>query len=209
MRACVWGEGVSAEASPRAPSAAPAAPAAAAADAVGDAGLASALQHRDTLLEYQRNSSQRTRVLDDVDLHAEANSVWLSAEERQVAAAAAARRTAAMTQRRATTRVTLDFAGHAGVRVLDDDAAEEQAAYENLHAASAPAAAGAGAGARLGAARAAADAASSPPPPLSPSAAATVSPGSGYFTNTTLHGRAAAIYAGMREHLAADGGAAS
>jgi hypothetical protein len=163
-----------------------------------DAGLASALRHRDTLLDFQRNSSQRTRVLDDVDLHAEASSVWLSAEERAAAAAAAARRTAAMTTRRATSRVTLDFAGGEGVRVLDDDAAEEQAVHDNLHAEAWARGGGAGAS------RTAAGAAGAPPPPAAASAVAALPAGSGFFANASLHGRAATVYAGLVE--AASGG---
>ena len=107
-----------------------------------------------------------------------------------------------MTTRRATTRVTLDFAaGGAGVRVIDDDAAEERAAYERLHAVSA---AGAGAPAprhhadvNVGGGGGGGGGGAPHPAPA----------GSGFFANTTLHGRAAAIYATLRDDLAADGAA--
>lgn len=165
------------------------------------AGMARALQHRDTLLDYQRNSAQRTRVVDDQDWHAAADSAWLSGEERAAAAAAAAARTRALTTRRVG-KVTLDFSGRA-VLVVDESAAEELAVAARLavlavggtleesegegHAAAAAAAAAADIAVDAGAAAPAA-----PNEPL-------LAGGSGEYINATLHGRAASIAAGLRD----------
>ena len=178
-----------------------------------DASLAAALRHKDALLDFQRNSAQRTQVLDNEDFDAEAHSVWLSAEERNKAAASAARRTAEMTTRRATSRVALDFSSSGEVRVVDEDAVAERTLHARMHEA---AVTGAPAMQRKAEAQL-----PSPPStkPLSlPATAAAMAAadahtwqalpvvGTGVFTNCTLHGRAAAIYAGLRVSLAADGG---
>ena len=186
--------------------------------AAPSAGLAAALRHKEELLDFQRNSAQRTRVLDSgEDLTAEAQSVWLSNEEHRVAVAAAARRNAEITARRATSRVALDFSPNGDVRIVDEDATAERAAHARMHEAALSS----------GTASMAPRTAAAMPAPLPPlvreravaaaaaaAAAAAEAPswqalpaGTGLFANPTLHGRAAAIYAGLRASLAANGGA--
>lgn len=74
-------------------------------------GWESAIQHRNQLLEYDKSSERRTKVIDDESDYFTVNSVWLSKAEReklqQRAEELQARRHASVLDR----RVTLDFAG--------------------------------------------------------------------------------------------------
>lgn len=81
-------------------------------------GLESAIQHRNRLLQYDKSSERRTKVIDDESDYFTVNSVWLSKAEReklqQRAEELQARRHASCHDR----RVTLDFAGR---QVVEDD----------------------------------------------------------------------------------------
>ncbi|KAJ8280909.1 hypothetical protein GJAV_G00060850 [Gymnothorax javanicus] len=82
------------------------------------AGLEKALQHKDKLLEFDKNSVRRTQVLDDEsDYYSTDCNQWLSSEERE----ALRRRAEELEQLRHKSRkdrkITLDFAGR---KVLED-----------------------------------------------------------------------------------------
>ncbi|XP_018620872.2 activating signal cointegrator 1 isoform X1 [Scleropages formosus] len=84
------------------------------------AGLEKAVQHKDKLLEFDRNSVRRTQVLDDEsDYFATDSNQWLSQMERE----ALRRREEELRQLRHASRrdrkITLDFAGR---RVLEEGA---------------------------------------------------------------------------------------
>ncbi|KAK1798454.1 hypothetical protein P4O66_006745, partial [Electrophorus voltai] len=83
------------------------------------AGLEKAIQHKDKLLEYDKNSVRRTQVLDDEsDYFATDSNQWLSPVERE----ALRKREAELRDLRHASRkdrkITLDFAGR---RVLEED----------------------------------------------------------------------------------------
>nr|CAD7269905.1 unnamed protein product [Timema shepardi] len=73
-----------------------------------------ALQHRDRLLEYDRTSERRTRVIDDESDYFAANSVWLSPTEREKMREKEKEQTDKRHSSRLDKRVTLDFAGTSG-----------------------------------------------------------------------------------------------
>ncbi|XP_011301424.1 activating signal cointegrator 1 [Fopius arisanus] len=80
-----------------------------------------ALKQRDKLLEFDRNSAKRTRVIDDEsDYYQSSNSVWLSKEER----AEMERREAEMKERKYGSRLekkfTVDIFGRQVVEEEDD-----------------------------------------------------------------------------------------
>ena len=73
---------------------------------------AEARRHRDQLLEFQRTSAVRTRVIDDAgDDFADAASPWLSKAEQAAKAAAAEKRERDARTRTRTVQLTLSFAG--------------------------------------------------------------------------------------------------
>jgi hypothetical protein len=74
-------------------------------------GLSDALAHRDKLLEYDRQSEQRTTVIDDESDYFKSNSVWLSNEERTKLKALEEDLRSKKHASRREQSVTLDFAG--------------------------------------------------------------------------------------------------
>ncbi|XP_064608774.1 activating signal cointegrator 1-like isoform X2 [Liolophura sinensis] len=83
-----------------------------------EAGFEKALQHKDRLLDYDRTSVSRTKVIDDESDYFASNSKWLSKSDR----AALKKREAELRSKRHASRkdrkITLDFAGR---RVIDVD----------------------------------------------------------------------------------------
>lgn len=169
--------------------AAPAAPPSAA-----DAALSTAVAAKDKLLHFQATHAARTRVLDDgADYFSDAQSPWLNPQERAAALAADKVRAAAVARAgggpsRGAVSIALDFAGRSVV-VRDEGHEAQQAQLAALRAAA------------LGPP---ATTAAAPPPVVATTAAATTSLppapavgglGTGTFTNATLSGRAAEVYA--------------
>ncbi|RZF48358.1 hypothetical protein LSTR_LSTR007525 [Laodelphax striatellus] len=74
-----------------------------------DPGLSQALEQRNRLLEYDKTSEKRTRVIDDENDHFSANSVWLSEAERKLLQEREKEMDAAKHSRR--NKICLDFAG--------------------------------------------------------------------------------------------------
>ncbi|KAL6437121.1 hypothetical protein ACFW04_005010 [Cataglyphis niger] len=75
------------------------------------------LKQRDKLLEYDRNSARRTKVIDDESDYYQSNSIWLSAEERGKLRKQESEALARKHASRLDKRVTIDFMG----RIVDDD----------------------------------------------------------------------------------------
>ncbi|KAL1007676.1 hypothetical protein UPYG_G00090070 [Umbra pygmaea] len=83
------------------------------------AGLEKALEHKDKLLEYDKNSTRRTQVLDDEsDYFATDSNQWLSPGERQHLRKKEEELRELRHAARKDRKVTLDFAGR---RVTDED----------------------------------------------------------------------------------------
>nr|CAD7603333.1 unnamed protein product [Timema genevievae] len=82
-----------------------------------------ALQHRDRLLEYDRTSERRTRVIDDESDYFAANSVWLSSAEREKMREKEKEQRDKRHASRLDKRVTLDFAGR---QVLEEEDGGDQ-----------------------------------------------------------------------------------
>ncbi|KAJ8884242.1 hypothetical protein PR048_016099 [Dryococelus australis] len=70
-----------------------------------------ALQHRDRLLEYDRTSERRTKVIDDESDYFAANSVWLTKAEREKLQEKEAEMRAKRHASQRNKKITLDFAG--------------------------------------------------------------------------------------------------
>lgn len=81
-------------------------------------GWESAIQHRNRLLEYDKSSERRTKVIDDESDYFTLNSVWLSKAEREKLQQRAEELQARRHASRLDRRVTLDFAGR---QVVDED----------------------------------------------------------------------------------------
>ncbi|XP_032806636.1 activating signal cointegrator 1 isoform X1 [Petromyzon marinus] len=82
-------------------------------------GLEQAQQHRDKLLEYDKNSVRRTQVIDDEsDYFATDSNQWLSAEEREKLRRREEELREARHASRTQLKVTFDFAGR---RITEDD----------------------------------------------------------------------------------------
>ncbi|XP_023704813.1 activating signal cointegrator 1 [Cryptotermes secundus] len=83
--------------------------------------LESAVKQRNRLLEYDRTSEQRTKVIDDESDYFTVNSVWLSKAEREKLQQREEELRARRHASRLDRRVTLDFAGR---QVLEDHETE-------------------------------------------------------------------------------------
>lgn len=87
-------------------------------EAVMKAGLEKALQHRDKLLEYDKNSVRRTQVLDDEsDYFATESNQWLSPGEREKLRKKEEELRELRHASRKDRKITLDFAGR---QVIDE-----------------------------------------------------------------------------------------
>uniref|UniRef100_A0A3P8Z4E9 Activating signal cointegrator 1 n=1 Tax=Esox lucius TaxID=8010 RepID=A0A3P8Z4E9_ESOLU len=83
------------------------------------AGLEKALEHKDKLLEYDKNSTRRTQVLDDEsDYFATDSNQWLSQSEREHLRKKEEELRELRHASRKDRKITLDFAGR---RVLDEE----------------------------------------------------------------------------------------
>ncbi|KAJ9601522.1 hypothetical protein L9F63_000265 [Diploptera punctata] len=80
-------------------------------------GWESAVEHRNRLLEYDRTSERRTKVIDDESDYFTVNSVWLSKTEREKLRQREEELRAKQHTSRLDRKVTLDFAGR---QVVDD-----------------------------------------------------------------------------------------
>ncbi|KAG7210769.1 hypothetical protein KM043_012263 [Ampulex compressa] len=81
-------------------------------------GLEESLKQRDKLLEYDRNSSRRTKVIDDESDYYQSNSVWLSAAEREKLQKQEDESNARKHQSQFNRKITLDFVGR---EVVEED----------------------------------------------------------------------------------------
>ncbi|XP_021936122.1 activating signal cointegrator 1 isoform X2 [Zootermopsis nevadensis] len=81
-------------------------------------GLESAIQHRNKLLEYDKTSERRTKVIDDESDYFPVNSIWLSKAEREKLQQQEEELQARHHLSRLDRRLTLDFAGR---KVLECD----------------------------------------------------------------------------------------
>ncbi|KAJ7994677.1 hypothetical protein DPEC_G00251960 [Dallia pectoralis] len=82
-------------------------------------GLEKALEHKDKLLEYDKNSTRRTQVLDDEsDYFATDSNQWLSPNEREQLRKKEEELRELRHASRKNRKITLDFAGR---RVLDEE----------------------------------------------------------------------------------------
>mgnify|MGYP001126520217 CR=1 FL=1 len=82
--------------------------------------LKAALEHRDRLLEFDRTSTRRTKVIDDQAeyYHVEEGNVWLSEEEKAVRKEIARR--VKEEEENMKNRISFDFAGRKIIRAMDD-----------------------------------------------------------------------------------------
>ncbi|CAL1683020.1 unnamed protein product [Lasius platythorax] len=80
-------------------------------------GFEDSLKQRDKLLEFDRNSARRTKVIDDESDYYQSNSTWLSTEEREKLRKQESEALARKHASRLDKRVTMDFMG----RVVYDD----------------------------------------------------------------------------------------
>lgn len=74
-------------------------------------GLEDSLKQRDKLLEYDRNSTRRTKVIDDESDYYQSHSAWLSAAEREKLQKEEAEALARKHASRLDKRITIDFMG--------------------------------------------------------------------------------------------------
>ncbi|KAM0726427.1 Activating signal cointegrator 1 [Formica fusca] len=79
-------------------------------------GFEDSLKQRDKLLEYDRNSARRTKVIDDESDYYQSNSVWLCAEDRKKLQKQESEALARKHASRLDKRVAIDFMG----RIIDD-----------------------------------------------------------------------------------------
>ncbi|XP_063229432.1 activating signal cointegrator 1 [Bacillus rossius redtenbacheri] len=86
-----------------------------------------ALQQRDRLLEYDRTSERRTRVIDDESDYFAANSVWLTKAEREKLQEKEAESRAKRHASQRNKKITLDFAGRQVIEERGDSDV-----YENI-----------------------------------------------------------------------------
>lgn len=84
-------------------------------------GLNDALERRDRLLKYDRESEQRTTVIDDESDYFKANSVWLSDEERAKLKTLESQLRDTKHGSRLNRKTTFDFAGR---KVIDEEPKE-------------------------------------------------------------------------------------
>lgn len=85
-------------------------------------GWEKAMEQRDRLLEYDRTSQRRTKVIDDEGEYFLSNSKWLSKSEREKISKKEAEIQAKKHASRLEKKITLDFAGR---RVIEEDEPEE------------------------------------------------------------------------------------
>ncbi len=185
----------------------------------GDAGYAEALARKQRLLEYDRTSIARSHVYDDsADYFSDTTSIWLSSAEQNAAAKQEVARQEHLQSRRSGRGVTLNISVTGGAVAIQDAQAAasaedlasaygvdtQTASRSRLAGAGGVAAVGSAAGlARLGVAvgkhsdRAAVAAAAFPA--LQPAIAEeTIEDPGGAFSNHTLSGRAADVYAAIQ-----------
>ncbi|XP_042898436.1 activating signal cointegrator 1 isoform X1 [Parasteatoda tepidariorum] len=84
-----------------------------------DSKLQSAIQHRDKLIEYDRNAERRTKVIDDENDYFHVNSQWLSEKERKILNKKKEEMHDKMHSRR-NNAFTFDFAGRKVVEDIPD-----------------------------------------------------------------------------------------
>lgn len=90
-----------------------------------------AVEHKNKLLEYNRTSTQRTKVIDDDSDYFSSDNKWLTQEQREKVRKHEAETRAQHEASRKTQRLTFDFAGR---RVLTAEEEEKnvQALFENM-----------------------------------------------------------------------------
>ncbi|XP_011347344.2 activating signal cointegrator 1 [Ooceraea biroi] len=86
-------------------------------DRKSNKGLEDSLTQRDKLLEFDRNSARRTKVIDDEADYYQSNSTWLSTAEREKLSKQEEEAHARKHASRLDRRVTIDFMG----RVVNED----------------------------------------------------------------------------------------
>lgn len=81
-----------------------------------DENLAKAIEHKNRLLEYNRTSERRTRVIDDNSDYYSSDNKWLTAEQRELIRKKEEELRAEQHASRRQQKVTLDFAGRQVVK---------------------------------------------------------------------------------------------
>ncbi|XP_037511593.1 activating signal cointegrator 1 isoform X1 [Rhipicephalus sanguineus] len=81
-----------------------------------DEGLAKAIEHKNRLLEYDRTSERRTRVIDDNADYYSSDNKWLTLEQREMIRKKEQELRAEQHASRRQQKVTLDFAGRQVVK---------------------------------------------------------------------------------------------
>lgn len=92
-------------------------------------GFEDSLKQRDKLLEFDRNSARRTKVIDDESDYYQSNSIWLSSEEREKLRKQESESLARKHASRLDKRVTIDFMGRA---IYDDEFNNQNLQSEEL-----------------------------------------------------------------------------
>ncbi|XP_045452499.1 activating signal cointegrator 1 [Melitaea cinxia] len=93
-------------------------------------GWEAAVSHRNKLLEYDRTSERRTRVTDDDSDYFSANSVWLSASEREKLQKYQTSLHEKKHGSRLNKKMTFDFAGR---QIVEDNTIEHEVDEERIH----------------------------------------------------------------------------
>lgn len=92
-------------------------------------GYEESVKQRNRLLEFDRNSAQRTKVIDDESDYYQSNSVWLSKSEREKLKKREDEIQAQKHKSRLDRKVTLDFAGR---EIVDEDTHIEETEIDDF-----------------------------------------------------------------------------